>query len=474
MNKLFLFILITFFVAISLSAETPVVRLNNEQEFNLSYPQLNSVEEKIYGLSKVWSELEYNFVNIDQIKFDCDSLYRATIKKILATKNDIEYYDELQRFMAAFSDGHTEVIERSYNWSDYFDYIPMSIVDIDNKLYVSSIRKNVGLDSTLLGAEIIEIENMPTRDYVLKEIFPNISASTYNHRWYQSSSKIQQGIKGSYFNGKVCKRNGEICSFSIQRNGETTRTVTDEYWEAKKNQQSKNRVNLEWDNGIAILSIKAFQPDNVMTRIDSVAKLIQGKAKGLIIDLRYNGGGETPIADHLQMYLTTANSFLTFGAQIRINDGYGRSQGNYRDEYKDFYLNKAYKTEQPESLAVKSGIKPFGCPIVILIGKFSFSACEDFLVNIYDVPNRPLLIGESTGGSTGAPLLVPLPHDAMARLCTVRILYPYTMKPFVGNGIKPDIEVKQSIDDYLNGYDIVMAKAKEDLFKKDIEKSQSN
>lgn len=466
MNKLFISILNAFFVAIGLQAETTVVRLNNEQEFNLSFPQINSVEDKIYGLSKVWSELEYNFVNIDQIKFDCDSLYRATIPKILGTKNDIEYYDELQRFMATFSDGHTEVVKRSYNWSDYFDYIPMSIVDIENKLYVSSVRKNVGLDSTLLGAEIIEIENMPTREYVMKVIFPNISASTYNHRWYQSSIKIQQGIKGSYFIGKACKRNGEICSFSIQRNGETSRTDTDEYWEAKKYQQSRSRVNLEWDDDIAILSIRAFQPENVMTRIDSMAKLIRGKAKGLIIDLRNNGGGDTDIAEHLQMYLTTSKSFLTFGSQIRINDGYGRSQGNYRDEYKDFYLNKAYKTEQPESIAVKLGIKPFGCPIVILIGKFSFSACEDFLVNIYDVPNRPLLIGEATGGSTGAPLMVPLPHEAMARLCTVRILYPYTLKPFVGEGIKPDIEVKQSIDDYLNGYDKVMARAKEALLKK--------
>src|ERR1035437_10049921 len=202
MNKLFLFIFISFFVAIGLSAETPVVRLNNEKEFNLKFPQLNSVEEKIYGLSKVWSELEYNFVNIDQIKFDFDSLYRATIPKILATKNDIEYYDELQRFMAAFNDGHTQVVEESYNWSDYFDYIPMNIVDIDNKLYVASIRKNVGLDSTLLGAEIIEIENMPTRDYVLKQIFLHqlIIIVGFNHR-----VKYNKELKDHILMGKFVK-----------------------------------------------------------------------------------------------------------------------------------------------------------------------------------------------------------------------------------------------------------------------------
>ena len=69
------------------------------------------------------------------------------------------------------------------------------------------------------------------------------------------------------------------------------------------------------------------------------------------------------------------------------------------------------------------------------------------------MPDRPVFIGEETGGSTGAPLIVHLPHGAVARICTLRTLYPYSGKPFVGEGIKPDIEVRQSFEDYIRGED---------------------
>jgi len=113
---------------------------------------------------------------------------------------------------------------------------------------------------------------------------------------------------------------------------------------------------------------------------------------------------------------------------------------------------------------VEKSFNRIKCPVVILIGKLSFSACEDFLVNIYEVPDRPLLIGETTGGSTGAPLvLFKLPNETIARICTLRILYPYSMKPFVNKGISPDIEIKETIEDYINGNDVCLNRAIQSL-----------
>ena len=45
-----------------------------------SFKDVISTEEKIYGLSKVWSEITYNFAFIDQVSFDVDSLYKQSIK----------------------------------------------------------------------------------------------------------------------------------------------------------------------------------------------------------------------------------------------------------------------------------------------------------------------------------------------------------------------------------------------------------
>jgi len=48
--------------------------------------------EKVYTLSRLWSETKYNFVNIDKLGFSLDSLYIAFIPKVLLTANDYEYY----------------------------------------------------------------------------------------------------------------------------------------------------------------------------------------------------------------------------------------------------------------------------------------------------------------------------------------------------------------------------------------------
>jgi hypothetical protein len=423
-----------------------------------AFPDSILLQDKIYTLSTIWSEIKYNFVNIDHLKFDPDSLYKATIPKIIATKNDIAYYDILERFICSFGDGHTQLMNKSYSWSDYFDYIPYMIKEFKGEFYFTGYRKQAGIDSTLLGAKIIEIEGIPAMKYVEENYFPTIAASTVQNKIFFASQKICQGIINSNFEGKAIKRNGEVVKFSIKRNGETTRPKNEEYGQLK--QPVKRRaIGLDWKNSIAILKINTFD-EKVIPAMDSLMKIVTSQAKGLIIDLRSNGGGSTETAQQLQKYLTKGDYFLSFGSQTRINDGYGRSQGNYRKEYEDYYLDKAYRIDKPDTVHVEKSLKRVDFPVVVLIGKYSFSACEDFLVNIYEVPGRPLLIGEPTGGSTGAPLVLrKLPNETTARICTLRALFPYSMKPFVGKGISPDIEIKEGIEDYISGEDVVLNRA---------------
>lgn len=62
------------------------------QQTSENIKSVNSLEDKVYGLSLLWSEVKYNFVNIDRLDFDVDSLYRETMKKVLVTTNDVDYY----------------------------------------------------------------------------------------------------------------------------------------------------------------------------------------------------------------------------------------------------------------------------------------------------------------------------------------------------------------------------------------------
>lgn len=428
-------------------------------------PDIITDEEKLFWLSQIWSEIKYNFVNIDQLTFDLDSLYRTLIPEVLSTTNDFEYYQTLSKFTASLKDGHTQVSTNGQFFS-YTDYIPVSLRDFNEKIYITHVRKSANLDSAWIGAELIEIDGLPTISYLEKYVFPYISASTKQHLWMQSVYKIQSGFKAKLFKVTIKKADGSIERIEIKRNGEAIRTPNDEYWGIPRD-YSRNIVDLEWtDDSIAIISFNGFSPEDMAIReFDQIARKIQN-AKGVIIDLRKNGGGSTVVAWHLQKYLTKGNSFLNFAWETRVSDGVLKANGNWQEEIEDYYLNRALRFEKAGAVTVPDSLKRITCPVVILIGRFTFSAAEDFLVNIYEVPDRPQLIGEETGGSTGSPLVVPgLPGGGYARICTRRICYPISEKRFVNGGVKPDIEVKQTIDDYLNDKDVVLERAIEQINK---------
>lgn len=421
--------------------------------------------EKIYWLSQIWSESKYNFVNIDRLSFDLDSLYKEFIPQVLATKNDYEFYRTLQKFTACLKDGHTEVVNNG-QFSVFRDYIPLGFKDFGKKVYITSVRRIPEQDSTWLAAELIEIEDMPTAQYLENKVFPYISASTEQHLWMQGVSRLHSDFKDSPFRGTIRKHDGSVVKIVLQRNGEEIRTEKDQYW-GPVNTYSSEIVEVKWlQNAIALVNFNRFNPEEeAIKQFDKIAAGLYN-ANGIIIDLRNNGGGSTEVAWQLQKYLTKGNYFLNYGWETRINDGVGKANGNWLDKYKDYFLNKAYRYEKPDTIWISDTLRRFSCPVVILIGRFTFSAAEDFLVNIYEVPGRPKLIGEETGGSTGSPLVVPgLPGDGYVRICTRRICYPYSTKRFVNCGVKPDIEVKQGVDDYFKGNDLILERAIEELKK---------
>lgn len=432
------------------------------------FPDHISTTEKLYHLSRLWSEVKYNFVNIDMISFDWDSLYYAYIPQVASSKNDYAYYRLLSRFLASLKDGHTDV-HSGLQFFNYEDYIPMSLREFDNRIYITDIKKGIGLDSTFLGGEIIEISGIKTQQYMQDSIFPYISASTEQHLRMQGIGKVQYALKENNFKAKVKKADGNIEFIDIKRNGETTRTPDDAYYKISKGpNRTYQAAKLNWlTDSIAHLEITAFYPEErVISALQAVEDEVSD-AKGLIIDIRNNGGGSTRVAWYLQSLLSNNDYLLNYAWETRINDGVKKANGNWIEEYADFYLGKAYRKETPDTIFIADTIKRFTMPTAILIGPYTFSAAEDFLVNIYEVPDRPILIGEPTGGSTGSPLVIDgLPGDGYARICTRRICYPYSRKPFVNEGIKPDIILKQSFQNYTEDKDIVLEKAVEYLKEK--------
>lgn len=89
--------------------------LSGQDENNLSSM------DKLYGLSLLWKEVSYNFAFFEQIpNLNWDSCYQAYIPKVMESKNDWDYYLELQKFMSLLQDGHTRIFTPVQLRNKYF------------------------------------------------------------------------------------------------------------------------------------------------------------------------------------------------------------------------------------------------------------------------------------------------------------------------------------------------------------------
>lgn len=423
-------------------------------------------DEKIEALSRVWSEIKYNFAFIDEIDFDMDSLYRATLPRVIASKNDVEFMNELRHFMVRFEDGHTNVGYPSYNWSWFYDFAPVRFEEINGRYWLGYLSEDSGLDSLALGAELVEIDGEPTKSYVHKNYYPLITGSTDRVKAdIATSNYIGTGLIGSRFRGKLRLSNGCEVNFSMRCN------------EMQRNRRNPNRTLREWEwtdwrrynankniacsalaeGRIARLDIIEFDEDDI-PQLETMLDSLRERAKGLVIDLRYCRGGSSLVGNVLLSRIINADSVCINKAMTRRNIGYGRAQGNWQPQYEDYYLDRAFDTLPCETLHIDSS-KLLRMPIVILTGKRTVSAAETFLIQLYELPGRPKIIGQRTRRTTGSPLIIDLPHDAWVRICTLKHLYPISGKPFGKEGIIPDEEIGLTVEDFLNGRDRVMERA---------------
>lgn len=424
----------------------------NSQEM----PNSISLNDKLYSLSTLWSEVKYNFVNIDTIKCNIDSLYRVLIPEVVNSKNDYSYYQILERFIARLNDGHSEVYDNG-QFRRYCDYPPVKLTNIDKRIFVTLVAKNFE-EKLPLGSEIREIENLSIEKYLEKYCFPYVSASNEGSRWNIAVSKIHYYLKDQPLKLKYIKPNGGMDSITLLRDAGQN---SDKYSLVGILPPQKKIIDLRWtSDSLAILQYNSFSPEQ--KAIDEFECIVPevSKSKGLIIDIRNNGGGSTITAINLLRHIVKDSYFLMYGWETRINDAVRKSSGIGNSEYKEYNEFRAYRKESPDTIIISETYIKFKMPMVILIGNNTYSAAEDFLVMLYETKNRPALIGSSTGGSTGSPLVISdLPNGGSARICTRRIIFPVSGKKFIYMGIEPDIRVNPTINDVLKNHDVVLDSA---------------
>lgn len=162
--------------------------------------------------------------------------------------------------------------------------------------------------------------------------------------------------------------------------------------------------------------------------------------RGLIIDLRENGGGSV---SNIYRLLNSFQQEPVFLYTSQIKSGPGRE---------DFTTAADVFTE-PE-------LPFYERPIVVLTDRQSYSASSIFTLGARSMPNMTV-IGDTTGGGLGLPNGGQLPNGWTYRFSITRTIDPQGNN--FENGVPPDIVSIMTDEERINGVDRVIEDAVEFL-----------
>jgi len=404
---------------------------------NAQIPNTISKEDKIFGLSKFWMEVNYNFIYLDKFgKEQWDSVYKASLISIAETKNDLEYYRELQRICALLQDGHTNIyfpdgLRRKYMVAPAF-FTRL----IDGKVVVTDIGNDtLWINGLTIGTEILAVNGKDVMDYVAQYILPYTSASIIQDKEIRAYFyDLLLGPREENLLLKVKNINGEIKSITVPRSMRWRNTNV-----------AKPTISYELLPGnIGHLMLNSFSDASFNKIFDSIYLKAQN-ASALIIDLRNNGGGTSTYGFYVLQHLVHT-SFVSTSWVTKQHIAKLKAGGD-----PDRLFGTAGRKYLPANKMI------YDKPVVWLTGPKTFSAAEDVSA-IFDHIKRGIIIGTATAGSTGEPLWFDLPGGGKARVCTEKDTYP-DGREFVGYGVQPGIEVKQTVAGFITNRDEVLEKA---------------
>lgn len=357
---------ITSFIAggmVSFSSAMPWV---TSSEFSKQYGEIEDIQkyEKLFGIR----ELLYKRFDGD---IDDNKLLEGAIKGMASSLGDkYTYYMNSEEYKKYIEDV-----------SGNFYGIGVTIQAKDGKIYIVNVIKGSPAEKAGLKAG----------DYILK-----VAGKEYNDKTLNDVSKALRGEKGKTVTVTILRGNDTI-DFDVERGEITHPSVEGEMI----------------DDQIGYISVSGFELKTATDFENKLKELKDKGMKGLIMDLRDNGGG------YLNVAVDLASNFIE------------------KDKVVVSTINKY--DHKDESLS-KGGIA-IGMPLVVLVNGNSASASEVVSGALRDY-NAATLVGTKTFGKGIVQTTIEDKNDGSALKVTISKYYSPNGININHKGIEPDVLVE--------------------------------
>jgi carboxyl-terminal processing protease len=205
--------------------------------------------------------------------------------------------------------------------------------------------------------------------------------------------------------------------------------------------------------GTIVLRVRGLDlpRDAVAIQLDELARRLRDGAGGLVVDLRGNAGGTEQIAVAIASAVTP-RPVVGGNRRVRLSTAARAARPEWRDLASD-PAHPGWSEELP--LATTGGGADPG-PVAVLIDAGCRSSCEQLALLLRAAGAR--LIGETTGGSSGAPITVRMPRSGAWVEIPAWALVDPAGRPIEGRGVVPDEVLAPTRADLAAGRDPVLAR----------------
>ena len=438
--------------------------------------------EKQFTPEEMIEDLDTLLRTLEEVHPD---LYYYTPKpEIAALKNTLvqslnkplgerEFVQIVARLVAKFGDAHTNVSFALPGQKSYIEqggvFFPFDIKETARGVLIT---RNYSDDPALSPGDRLLSINGVAADTLFAQLLNEVSGETLAFR----TTEVEHAIKTMlWIHDVMSPYKIELESRQTgQRRTETVTGITAQALSQAKNSASGNTPKLPYSydilaGGIGYLNFRSMGGDKAAFEafLDVTFKLIKAeRVKGLIVDLRENGGGNSALGESLLSYITNQPYKME-----------GRKEWKASPAYRDFLKTMSWYHPDARFLAAKDGeivvlkdemIQPannplrFDGPVCFLIGHSTFSSAM-MVANAVGDFKLATLIGEETGDpptAFGELYTFKLPHSQF----TVNVSSAHFVR---ANGdatnqrpVQPDIKIVRTEDDLAKQSDPVLDYAK--------------
>ena len=286
--------------------------------------------------------------------------------------------------------------------------------------------------------------------------FLDYKQQEYGLDWQQVHQKYRQQVTGNINNEQLFEVLGNM--LSELRDGHVNLSAAHDfarYWHWFENHPANFSDSLErrylgtdyriasglrykvLDDNIGYIRYESFSDGIGSGNLTEVLNYLL-LCRGLIIDIRNNGGGDLTNAEKFAARFTNEKSLVGY---IQHKTGPGHHD---------------FSEKEPRYIEPAAALR-WQKPVCVLTNRHVFSAANEFTLYMKAMPNVKI-VGDRTGGGAGMPFSSSLPNGWVVRFSAVP-MYD-ALHQSTEFGIVPDYPVELQFEDVLRGEDTIIEYAR--------------